>query len=148
LDTNSAEIQRVGKNLHYIPRGYVSGNVMFIGGADSIDKSLRTPGKDWFPEESISQRQFYRITDIQEYIEVIVSHEAPLDFIRTVMKPKRMPSSLVMNQIFEIFKPKLWIFGHHHRSINESFNDCRMVGLNSGEVVEIDVPVGEDLKIK
>ena len=37
--------------------------VLFMGGADSIDKKYRKIGFDWFPEELITQKDIYELPD-------------------------------------------------------------------------------------
>ena len=49
---------RKGPNIFYMPRGSVLSlsdgrNVLFMGGAESVDKRRRTPGYDWFKQELI-----------------------------------------------------------------------------------------------
>ena len=38
--------------------------VLFMGGALSVDKAWRTPGYDWFPEESITTGDLDRLPDV------------------------------------------------------------------------------------
>jgi hypothetical protein len=48
-----------------------------VGGGYSIDKRLRAPGIDWFPEESISDEQYQQITSDPDQVDVCVFHDAP-----------------------------------------------------------------------
>lgn len=151
LNPDGKELQRVAKNLFYIPRGFVSGKVLFIGGADSIDADRRIPGWDWFPEESISQQQFYRIIEIDKPIEVIVSHDAPLEYLYKIRKLRNIhkkPSQLSMQQIFYHFKPKLWIHGHYHVYSDLNYNDCRFISLDVNQVMNFDVPIDKSFFLK
>jgi len=53
-------------------------NILFIGGALSIDKKQRTIGYDWFPQETISQKNIFELPD--EKIDIVISHTAPKYF--------------------------------------------------------------------
>ncbi len=73
-DRKSDEIE---PGIIYMPRGSTytlpDGRVvMFMGGAHSIDKAWRTLGIDWFPEETISQKDMMDLPDMN--IDIIVSH--------------------------------------------------------------------------
>jgi hypothetical protein len=56
-------------NVFYQPRGSVltlpdGRNILFFGGAHSVDKDVRTLGKDWFPEEVPSYADFEKLDEI------------------------------------------------------------------------------------
>lgn len=142
LKHNSDDIQKVHDNVFYIPRGFISGKTMFIGGGDSIDKSMRTPGDDWFPEESFSWEQQNRILSNVSDIEVILSHDCPYSYIKQMQNNIfKSNSQLFLDAVFDHFKPKMWIFGHYHRSYDIVLNDCRFIGLNIDEYKEINIPI-------
>ena len=148
IQPNSSTICKVEENLFYIPRGFVSGSVLFVGGANSIDKNCRKEGYDWFKEEEITIEQYSRIMGIEKRIEVVVSHSAPITLLNQIpeIRPYIMNCSLLLNDIFMKHNPALWVFGHFHHSIQRSFRDCFFVGLNIAESVEIDVPLGKELQ--
>jgi Icc-related predicted phosphoesterase len=147
IQTNSNKVQKIEENLFYIPRGFVSGSVLFIGGENSIDKQNRKEGIDWFPEEEITEEQYNRIMGIEQRIDVIVSHGAPITFLNQIFKRSyKMKHDLLLNDIFMKHRPSLYVFGHHHFSVKKSFRDCFFVGLNVAEAVEINVPLGNELQ--
>lgn len=109
-------------------RGTVLGinslNVLFFGGAPSIDKSYRTPGFDWFPEERPSPAQFQIALD-QSDIDVVVAHDVPnwVDF--GYLPPERsfwpVPAVLAAEDfrrelgfVAHKLEPRVWFAGHHH----------------------------------
>lgn len=145
LRPDSNKIVEINRNLFQIPRGYISGKVLFIGGAESIDKYRRHPGYDWFPEESMTQNQFGRIMDNSSEIEVVISHDAPGSVVGYVDSTK-----IALDKVWESKNPKLWIFAHHHVSENKvikhNFGETRFIGLAEGECLDIDVPLWDDLK--
>jgi Icc-related predicted phosphoesterase len=104
-------------------------NVLFMGGADSTDKALRTPGYDWFPQESISQKDFYNLPDIK--IDIVISHTCPLEFDIIRDGDSYEPASRkALSFVLEKYKPALWYFGHFHK-YREGYNSgCKWVALN------------------
>lgn len=111
-------------NVHYQRRGSIimlpdGRTVMFMGGADSIDKDFRILGRDWFPEELISQRDLDFALSYPGKIDIIVSHTCPEVF--RVLNNKgsdgkqKDPCRFALNQILEKFRPTQWFFGHWHK---------------------------------
>ena len=145
LNPDSPSIVPIEKNLFYIPRGYVSGKTLFIGGADSIDRNVRTFGVDWFQEEQFTSAQINRIMDLKDEIEVVVSHDAPVSFVKHKLGTVyNLMSGKFLDAVFGLFKPSLWVFGHFHQYFNEEFNGCRFVGLGEKQSADIEIPLGDD----
>lgn len=78
--------QRRGSTIT-LPDGRV---VLFMGGAESVDKQYRTEGKDWFPEESITQADIDAIPTGK--IDIIVSHTCPMFQQIFITSPKHLAS--------------------------------------------------------
>lgn len=79
LDNN--EIQ---PNIFYMKRGSTltlpdERVVLFIGGANSIDKHSRTFGVDWFPEEVITNKDINNLPDTK--VDIVISHTCPENFL-------------------------------------------------------------------
>lgn len=153
LDLNANEPYYIRPNLVYIPRGYVSGKVMFIGGAESIDKSSRIPHVSWFPEENFTYDQQNRILSYEGEIEVIVSHDCPISAAAEVLrpsgwKPMGFSSSIFLEEVWKKFKPKLYIFGHFHKPYEFDLKgdgfSTKFTCCNIAQVKEYDVPLAPD----
>lgn len=137
--------------LRYLPRGFVSGRVLFIGGADSTDRDYRTAGFDWFPEESISERDMLRVRAIPHgSIDVVISHCAPAS-----IAPFFIPSfagygysgsnsERHLEEVLYLHRPRLWVFGHYHQNREVERDGCRFVCLAEGQYVDLDLPVEDD----
>ena len=90
-------------------------NVMFIGGADSIDKNARTIGHDWFYEENISLSQFDMAMAFDGEIDIVISHTCPASFdIHKSFGKNEDPNRIALQYILEKYKPSQWFFGHWH----------------------------------
>jgi hypothetical protein len=63
----------------WIPDGLVEDNIMFVGGAWSIDHAYRTEGIDWWTDEECSIAQFNTIIDTYASVrpEIMITHDAP-----------------------------------------------------------------------
>jgi len=123
----------VGPNIYYMPRGSTltlpdGRRVLFVGGAESVDKRRRTPGYDWFAEEIISEDDLANLPGEDEKIDVIVSHTCPLEF--QIVPPEYAsifasdPCRAMLSQVLRRFQPDLWYFGHFHHDNHGVYMDC------------------------
>jgi hypothetical protein len=150
LHPDWVKVQQVTEHVFYIPRGFLSGNVLFIGGGECIptDRERRIEGKTIFSkEEIISEKQLNRIMHIAKhnYIEVIVSHVAPLSFVEQQMENKYYNNSEKrMDTILKKIKPKLWVHGHYHRNWVLNYDECQFICLAPGSIIDIDIPLADN----
>ena len=119
-------------NVFYMKRGSIftlpdGRNVLFMGGADSIDKGSRTLGIDWFPEENITQQDAMSIPTNSK-IDIVISHTCPNEFDVGVYD--RDFNRDALSYILNTFKPSLWYFGHWHIYKTGFTNNCRWTVLN------------------
>ena len=105
----------------YMPRGHTiclpDGRVvLFFGGAYSVDKDIRTPGRDWFSEEIPSYQQFETAMSHTSRIDIVVSHTAPTEWIPNVLHGEKFRDSTrgMLSEILQRYRPKLWYHGHWH----------------------------------
>lgn len=128
--------------------GYIEDDVMFVGGAVSIDKEWRTEGYDWWPEEELTIPELDVIVD--KYCEVkpriMVTHTAP-DFLADSLAwaanrgykldiPSRHQQAF--NVMFFHHKPELWVFGHWHVDFEYMHEGTRFICLNELSILDID----------
>lgn len=103
-------------------------NVLFAGGASSVDKNMRTPGHDWFPEETIKAVDLDRIIAGQHRIDIVVSHTCPTAFLKHLHKGNLAkvndPSCKALDVVLDKLKPKQWFFGHWHLQKEGYDNGC------------------------
>jgi len=150
LDTDMEMPYEVVPNLLHIPRGYISGETMFIGGGHSIDRSRRTPGYDWYPDEVLTGCQFHKIMSVKpEKVTTIISHDCPTFVMEWLVHnrskdrhPHQHQDALAM--IFHRFQPKTWIFAHYHLSFYKEIHGCLFRCLKINETMEIGIPLGDE----
>lgn len=135
---------QVRPNIFYQPRGSTlklpdGRTILFMGGANSIDKHLRTPGHNWFPEENISIKDMQNLPN--EKIDIVISHTCPqgVEFIHLKsdwsyrlahdLKKKDTNRSNLL-EILKIYQPTLWYFGHWHWSEDGFIDNCHWFALD------------------
>lgn len=139
-----------------IPDGTIEGNMMFIGGAWSIDRAYRTENYDWWADEECSAQQLSDLVDlaIDEKPEIMITHDCPEGIVRDMflgyelhkeVYPTRTGQAL--ESIRQLVRPKLHIFGHWHidrvmfidgtQYVCLAELSCRDVNLETLEVSEL-----------
>lgn len=114
--------------------------IMTVRGAYSIDKIHRTEGIDWWNNEELTYEQLSNICDIYHFIQpnIMITHDCP-SIIRDILfgiKDKSITSN-ALEIMFSMFKPKLWIFGHHHKSIEMNYKGTKFICLNELKTITI-----------
>ena len=129
------------KDVFYMPRGSTltlpdGRNVLFMGGADSIDKDARVMGIDWFPEEIITQKDVYDLPDAK--MDIVISHTCPTEFQAGLdrklptwrLEKFQDPSRHALSYVLNFYKPSLWFFGHYHVYVEGKFENTKWTCLN------------------
>lgn len=112
----------------YIEDGTVEGDVMFIGGAWSIDHDWRTPGKDWWPNEELSYEELDKL--VTKYSEVkprvMITHDCPTEVAWEMFLSKglglgdnkliKTRTGEALQAMFDMHKPEFHFFGHWHNT--------------------------------
>lgn len=110
-----------GTKVRYMKRGttldLLGKTFLFMGGAMSIDKSVRTEGVDWFRNETISYSDMMSLPD--KKVDVVVSHTCPTAWLKRLIGElstyeDRDPSREALQQILDTYRPELWVHGHWH----------------------------------
>jgi hypothetical protein len=135
----------------------------FVRGAASTDRDKlvrlgRELGKTlWFEQEELTENQMDAAE--REYRRVrprvVLSHDAPTDIARlawrharrsrladpeAVFRPSRTTELLA--RLLEHHRPRLWVFGHHHRDWRYREGDTRFACVGELSYIDID-PDGE-----
>lgn len=134
----------------WIRDGLVENDVMFVGGAWSIDYQRRTLGYDLWDDEELSYEELNRVIDIYDMIRprVMVTHDCPLSVSNHLFiqrgksfsnKQYRTRTGSAFEAMFEIHKPELWLMGHWHCDADEVIDGTRFICLNELSYVDIDM---------
>lgn len=107
-------------SLSWIEDGHIENDVMFIGGAASVDQYLRTAGYDWWPEEELSDDAFEAL--VEKYREAeprfMVTHDAPHEVNQRMFYDlsniRRTRTSYWFDVMMHHHQPEAWVFGHWH----------------------------------
>jgi len=118
----------------YIADGTVENDVMYVGGAWSIDNPnappgwyRRTPGVNWWEDEQCSDTQFEHMLSTYAVAQprIMITHDCPASiaksmfwdsgFIRGPQYYHRTGDWL--DRFLAIHQPQEWYFGHWHRSM-------------------------------
>jgi Icc-related predicted phosphoesterase len=131
-------------NIFYCPIGsseIIDGKqYLFIGGASSYDKQLRTEGFDWFPEEDLTRDDFNFIMDNNhdKKIDVIISHTCPVEFNVGIYEPDDKINDYnrrILSEFLHHFKPDYWFCGHWHKYKKGMYKNTEwtILDCNTGE---------------
>jgi predicted phosphodiesterase len=134
----------IAPNVFYQPRGSTmrlpdGRNILFMGGANSIDAYRRTVGVSWWPEEVISQSDFQNLPeeDIDIFITHTCSNEIYDNFVqdhlggRYTPRKDNDPSYHALSSLWEMYKPGQWFFGHFHINLKGTYEGTRWQALSA-----------------
>lgn len=117
--------------------------LFFISGAWSIDAKWRTVGSTWWEDEQINESEYPYIVKKYENMlpEIFVSHDGPTDAIFQILGSHKeiikTRTSNLLQILFDIHKPKLWVFGHYHVPLDVVIKDTRFVCLPELKTLEV-----------
>lgn len=134
-----------GPNVFYQPRGSVlqlpdGRNVVFFGGAESIDKHMRVEGATWWRGELPNSRDYAALEGNLERlgitsIDIMVTHTAPQSFLELLgfTNGARVldPTTKFLEHILEKYTPAQWYFGHFHMSEVGHTKGCAWTALGT-----------------
>lgn len=134
----------------WIQDGYIEDDVMFIGGAWSINYKWLTEGVDWWKDEELSIEQFYNLISVYDYVRprVMVTHDCPLSVSNKLFVERgktfsggqyKTRTGSAFEEMFSIHKPALWIFGHWHNNVDEVIDGTRFICLDELSYADIDL---------
>ncbi|WP_075816184.1 metallophosphoesterase [Corynebacterium sp. CNJ-954] len=125
---------RISDNVTYMPRGtrarLAGVEILFLGGASSIDKQWRTEGLNWWPAENITESQADRAiaaaTDPdQPPVDILVTHETTTEAFTALAhgsehaqdkagEPAGETNRAHLTGVRDAASPRVHVHGHHH----------------------------------
>lgn len=136
--------ERVG----YIEDGtYDERGILYIGGAWSIDHSIRTPGLNWWYDEELSIPDLVRMHELMVHHKpkTVVTHDCPtsvaMDFFiaGTSKKQYKTRTAEALEGMFQRHQPETWVFGHWHEDVDRVINGTRFICLGINSYIDLEV---------
>jgi hypothetical protein len=134
------------RQSQWIPDGTVEGDVMFVGGALSVDRKWRKEGLDWWPDEELSIAELDRLIDVYAAVmpRIMVTHDCPQFLEKTMVEVSGRDKSITPSRTRQAFaamfgrhRPQHWVFGHWHHTIRTERGGCTFMCLDELDSMEI-----------
>lgn len=116
----------------------------FLRGAYSIDRDSRTIGIDWWSQEEIAIESFMeaRKTYGEVRPRVVLSHTCPETISPAFLdgpysRVHHTKTGWMLDELLQIHKPELWVFGHYHVSRTLEENGTKFVCLDELETMDV-----------
>lgn len=126
----------------------------FVRGAFSIDFQNRTPGVNYFYNEELPHKMFQALIDQYAAVKpsIMITHECP-DFLGkgTPLKTDwilkefgfdpltfNTRTGLLLQHLYEIHQPDLWVFGHYHKKWEQVAGPTRFICVPELDSVDIE----------
>jgi predicted phosphodiesterase len=112
-------------------------------GAYSIDRMYRTIGIDWWEKEQLNIEEFMKARELYRSIkpDIVLTHDCPIELIPYLLPPGSRiyenNTSWALNELFNIHQPKIWIFGHYHKSWKMTINKTDFICLDELETTKL-----------
>ena len=106
--------------------------IMTVRGSILRDSSKRLEGYTWFREEQLNYTQFSEIMDEYESVkpDIMISHDCPMSIRKECFQyTDEYITTRALQELFELHRPKIWIFGHYHRYMDKEINGTRFICL-------------------
>jgi predicted phosphodiesterase len=140
-----------GQMVNCIADGFVENNVMYVGGAWSIDRDYRTPGVNWWAAEELSAEQMDQVfgTYCVAKPDVMITHDCPTlaayhMFVRSGLRTYGgstlylTRTGELFQRMFEVHQPKFWFHGHWHHTVERDIDGTHFHCLGEFDWVDFD----------
>lgn len=136
---------------NYIADGTIENDVMYIGGAWSIDHAWRTPGKDWWPDEELSMQELETLIDVYRAAKprVMITHDCPerISYDMFVSRGTAMAgkkqfktrTAQAFQSMWEYHQPEEWYFGHWHETRDLTLSGTKFQCLGEMDYVDVEL---------
>lgn len=153
LDPDATAPVQLTEHVTYMPRGsratLAGVEILFFGGASSVDRHCRTEGEDWWPDENITDTQLARGLAAANTgpVDVLVTHETTTAAFNALCgisghaRSKRDDAPGEANRarldtLVDTAQPRALVHGHHHTSHIEDHDGVRVVSLGQEDSAE------------
>lgn len=136
------------RHSQWISDGTIENGAMFVGGALSIDKMYRQEGYNWWPDEELSQKELWDMTEVYcfEKPRIMITHDCPSEVGKILLAESEGFFNKLLSRTCQAFQsmwsthsPELWVFGHWRYSFDRVLNSTRFICLNKLEIKEFKI---------
>ncbi|PHS22262.1 MAG: hypothetical protein COA84_13980 [Robiginitomaculum sp.] len=136
-------------NPAWIPDGTIENDVMFIGGAWTIDSWHRTEGINIWHDEELSYAELEVVIDTYAMMRprVMITHDCPssvaqkmfIDSGKSMFDGPLIPTRTgqALQAMFELHQPEKWIYGHWHETLQEKINGTTFTCLGICDYMDV-----------
>lgn len=144
---------QIRDTIHWMPRGHRwtwhGRTWLAMGGAVSVDRSLRREGWDWFADESITEGQIRGVA-ADGPVDVMISHDTPMRVPLRLPPPSRSwamhdlaradAHRERLQDLVDQVRPELIVHGHYHlhhdTTVAMGHGPVRVLGLDMDGAVD------------
>jgi hypothetical protein len=130
----------------WIPDGFVENDVMFIGGAWSIDYAYRTEGVSWWRDEELSIVELNQLINVYGATKprVMITHDCPTSiankmFLTQTGRQYITRTAEALQAMIDIHQPEFYFFGHWHRTMQYKYGRTVFQCLDELDYVDIEL---------
>ena len=128
VEYKGALMHRISQHIFHVLRGEImileGKSFLCIGGAVSIDKSIRIPYLSWWPEEEITNHDIdnalANLEKVNNKVDYVITHCCDSITVTKELHFKRDVCTDQLNFIDKLVTYKKWYFGHYHFDIDFS----------------------------
>lgn len=138
---NHHNYDRLKASEAYLGDYGVYDNFFFVRGAHSPDKQYRVEGVSWWREEELTYKELYDAIDLYATYRPIMmlSHTCPKFLIPELGGHESWGTAteMALERMWELYQPRIWVFGHFHKSFRKKIEHTLFICLNELETVRI-----------
>jgi predicted phosphodiesterase len=115
-------------------------NVFFVSGGRSHDQWARVEGVSWWRDEELTGLQASDCLDKWKASDkdILIAHDCPQSIAEGyLLIYDRCITRTLLDAMITHRRPKLFVFGHHHKHLDIVVDGTRFVCLNIGETIRI-----------
>ena len=129
-----------------IADGHIEGDTFYCGGALSANRANRTEGLNWWPGEELSANELLvvRAKYLDNKPKLMVTHDCPHSVAETILRHHQLDKTVApsrsrhsFQEMWELYKPDIWVFGHWHLSMDKIIAGTRFICLDKLEVIDL-----------
>lgn len=115
--------------------------IFYIRGAYSIDRWRKIEGETWFADEELTNNEMTEAVSLfeRQKPEIVISHDCPQCIASNFGVYDKTMTRNGLQTMFQIHQPRLWLFGHHHRSMVDEFWGTEFRCLAELETYEVPI---------